>query len=32
MLLGQATLLFALGLIAEQIAALRFQDLSRDGK
>ncbi|MCR9243385.1 MAG: glycosyltransferase family 2 protein [bacterium] len=32
MLLGQATLLFALGLIAEQIAALRFQNLSRDGK
>ncbi|MCA8953054.1 MAG: glycosyltransferase family 2 protein [Planctomycetes bacterium] len=31
-LLGQATLLFALGLIAEQIAALRFQNLSRDGR
>jgi len=30
LLLGQATLLFALGLIAEQIAALRFQNLSRD--
>ena len=30
LLLGQATLLFALGLIAEQIAALRFQGLSRD--
>jgi glycosyltransferase involved in cell wall biosynthesis len=29
LLLGQATLLFALGLIAEQIAALRFQGLSR---
>ncbi len=32
MLLGQATLLFALGLIAEQIAALRFQNLSRDDR
>lgn len=30
MLLCQATLLFALGLIAEQVAALRFQNLSRD--
>lgn len=30
LLFGQATLLFALGLIAEQIAALRFQNLSRD--
>ncbi|MFM1874102.1 MAG: hypothetical protein RL398_3524, partial [Planctomycetota bacterium] len=29
LLLGQATLLFALGLIAEQIAALRFQGMSR---
>lgn len=32
MLLGQATLLFALGMIAEQIAALRFQNLSRDDR
>ena len=32
MLLGQATLMFALGLIAEQIAALRFQNLSRDSR
>ncbi len=32
MLFGQATLLFALGLIAEQIAALRFQNLSRDSR
>jgi glycosyltransferase involved in cell wall biosynthesis len=30
LLLTQAGLLFALGLIAEQIAALRFQNLSRD--
>jgi glycosyltransferase involved in cell wall biosynthesis len=30
LLLSQAGLLFALGLIAEQIAALRFQGLSRD--
>ena len=30
LLLSQATLLFALGLIAEQIAALRFQNMSRD--
>ena len=30
LLLSQAGLLFALGLIAEQIAALRFQNLSRD--
>lgn len=30
MLLCQASLMFALGLIAEQIAALRFQNLSRD--
>lgn len=30
MLLSQATLLFALGLIAEQVAALRFQNLARD--
>ncbi len=29
LLLSQATLLFALGLIAEQIAALRFQGLAR---
>lgn len=32
LLLGQAALLFALGLIAEQIAALRFQNLSRDDR
>lgn len=32
MLLCQASLMFALGLIAEQIAALRFQNLSRDSK
>lgn len=30
LLLTQAGILFALGLIAEQIAALRFQNLSRD--
>jgi glycosyltransferase involved in cell wall biosynthesis len=30
LLMTQAGLLFALGLIAEQIAALRFQNLSRD--
>lgn len=30
MLLCQASLLFALGLIAEQVAALRFQNLARD--
>jgi glycosyltransferase involved in cell wall biosynthesis len=29
LLLGQATLLFALGLISEQVAALRFQRLGR---
>jgi glycosyltransferase involved in cell wall biosynthesis len=32
MLLGQATLLFALGLIAEQVASLRFQNLSQKGE
>jgi len=32
LLFSQATLLFALGLIAEQIAALRFQNLSRDDR
>jgi glycosyltransferase involved in cell wall biosynthesis len=32
LLLTQAGLLFALGLIAEQIAALRFQGLSQSGK
>ena len=30
LLFGQATLLFARGLTAEQIAALRFPTLSRD--
>jgi hypothetical protein len=29
-LFSQAGILFALGLIAEQIASLRFQGLSRD--
>jgi glycosyltransferase involved in cell wall biosynthesis len=32
LLFSQATLLFALGLIAEQIAALRFQNLARDDR